>query len=50
MLIPLFGGWAKTSNIEIEILGIRLGRKIHEVLISEYESKNTISYDNEYNE
>ncbi|WP_454861345.1 polysaccharide biosynthesis protein [Peribacillus frigoritolerans] len=36
------------ENIEIEILGIRPGEKIHEVLISEYESKNTISYDNEY--
>jgi FlaA1/EpsC-like NDP-sugar epimerase len=36
------------ENIEIETLGIRPGEKIHEVLISEYESINTISYDDQY--
>jgi len=39
---------SKKENIEIEILGVRPGEKIHEVLISENESKNTISYDDEY--
>ncbi|MCS0543761.1 polysaccharide biosynthesis protein, partial [Aeromonas veronii] len=33
---------------EIETLGIRPGEKIHELLLSEYESTNTISYDDEY--
>lgn len=39
---------SRKENVEVEILGIRPGEKIHEVLISEYESINTISYDNEY--
>lgn len=37
-----------TENIEFEILGIRPGEKIHELLISEYEAKQTISYDEKY--
>lgn len=36
------------ENVEIEPLGIRPGEKIHELLLSEYESTNTISYDDEY--
>jgi FlaA1/EpsC-like NDP-sugar epimerase len=34
--------------IEIETLGIRPGEKIHELLLSEYESATTITYDDEY--
>jgi UDP-N-acetylglucosamine 4,6-dehydratase/5-epimerase len=36
------------ENFEIEILGIRPGEKIHELLLSAYESTLTISYDEEY--
>ncbi|MEH6986463.1 polysaccharide biosynthesis protein [Cytobacillus firmus] len=36
------------ENVDIEILGIRPGEKIHELLLSEYESKTTILYDAEY--
>ncbi len=36
------------KNIEVEILGIRPGEKIHELLLSEYESLTTITYDDEY--
>ncbi|MFX3624578.1 MAG: polysaccharide biosynthesis protein [Ectobacillus sp.] len=36
------------ENVEIEVLGIRPGEKIHELLLSEYESLHTISYDDEY--
>lgn len=36
------------ENVEIEILGVRPGEKIHELLLSEYESKTTIVYDEEY--
>ncbi|MDY0943737.1 polysaccharide biosynthesis protein [Priestia megaterium] len=36
------------ENIDIEILGIRPGEKIHELLLSEYESTMTIAYDDEY--
>ncbi|WP_026582960.1 polysaccharide biosynthesis protein [Bacillus sp. J33] len=36
------------ENVEIEILGVRPGEKIHELLLSEYESKTTIAYDDEY--
>lgn len=39
---------SKVKNVEIEILGIRPGEKIHELLLSEYESKNTIAFDEEY--
>ena len=34
--------------IEIETLGIRPGEKIHELLLSEYESTTTVTYDDEY--
>lgn len=36
------------ENVEIETLGIRPGEKIHELLLSGYESKTTIAYDDEY--
>lgn len=36
------------ENIEIDILGVRPGEKIHELLLSEYESTTTIAYDEEY--
>lgn len=36
------------ENIEIEELGIRPGEKINELLLSKYESKTTIAYDDEY--
>lgn len=36
------------ENIEIETLGIRPGEKIHELLLSAYESTMTIAYDDEY--
>ncbi|GAB1768908.1 polysaccharide biosynthesis protein [Priestia megaterium] len=36
------------ENVGIEILGIRPGEKIDELLLSEYESVNTITYDDEY--
>jgi FlaA1/EpsC-like NDP-sugar epimerase len=36
------------ENVEIEILGIRPGEKINELLLSGYESKTTIAYDEEY--
>lgn len=36
------------EKIGINILGIRPGEKIHELLLSEYESQNTIAYGEEY--
>lgn len=39
---------SKKQNVEVEILGIRPGEKIHELLLSEYESTMTITYDDEY--
>lgn len=36
------------KDVKIEILGVRPGEKIHELLLSEYESKNTITFDDEY--
>jgi len=33
------------ETIEIETLGIRPGEKIHELLLSEYESTTTVTYD-----
>ncbi|QGQ44726.1 polysaccharide biosynthesis protein [Metabacillus sediminilitoris] len=36
------------KSVEIEILGIRPGEKIHELLLSEYESTKTVVFDNEY--
>ncbi|PGX36957.1 UDP-N-acetylglucosamine 4,6-dehydratase [Priestia megaterium] len=36
------------ETIEIETLGIRPGEKIHELLLSEYESTTTVTYDDEY--
>ncbi|MFA9556938.1 polysaccharide biosynthesis protein [Evansella sp. AB-rgal1] len=39
---------AGVSNLEIDILGVRPGEKIHELLLSSYECDHTISYDDEY--
>ncbi|MFB2350734.1 polysaccharide biosynthesis protein [Priestia megaterium] len=36
------------EKVEVEILGIRPGEKIHELLLSEYESATTVTYDDEY--
>jgi UDP-N-acetylglucosamine 4,6-dehydratase len=36
------------KNVEIEVTGVRPGEKLHEILFSEYESKYTINYDNQY--
>ncbi len=36
------------QNIEIAESGIRPGEKLHEILLTEFESQNTIIYDNEY--
>lgn len=36
------------ENVEIEILGIRPGEKINELLLTKYESQTTIAYDEEY--
>lgn len=39
---------SNVDNVEIEILGIRPGEKIHELLLSAYESTMTVAYDEEY--
>jgi UDP-N-acetylglucosamine 4,6-dehydratase/5-epimerase len=44
VLIEKYGN----KETEIEEIGIRQGEKIHEVLITEYESINTYEYDNNY--
>jgi UDP-N-acetylglucosamine 4,6-dehydratase/5-epimerase len=36
------------KDVKIEELGIRPGEKIHEILFSEYESQNTVAYDENY--
>lgn len=36
------------ENVEVVVLGVRPGEKIHELLLSEYESKTTIVYDEQY--
>ncbi|TCP23800.1 polysaccharide biosynthesis protein [Scopulibacillus darangshiensis] len=36
------------TNIKILESGIRPGEKLHEILLSEYETNNTVYYDNEY--
>ena len=50
-IIDLAQVLAEASNrkdVGVEILGIRPGEKIHELLLSEYESLTTITYDDEY--
>ncbi|MED1203459.1 polysaccharide biosynthesis protein [Heyndrickxia acidicola] len=39
---------SKQENVEVDIIGARPGEKIHELLLSEYESKTTVIYDEEY--
>lgn len=41
-------GKAYGKQVEFEILGVRPGEKIHEILFSEYESLNTVKYDSNY--
>ncbi|MGG3626360.1 polysaccharide biosynthesis protein [Bacillus gobiensis] len=36
------------KNVDIEVLGVRPGEKIHELLLTKYESSTTIVYDQEY--
>lgn len=36
------------TNVGVEVLGIRPGEKLHEILLSEYESTTAIAYDDEY--
>ncbi|MCM3541150.1 polysaccharide biosynthesis protein [Priestia endophytica] len=36
------------KDVEIEVLGVRPGEKIHELLLSAYESESTVNYDDEY--
>jgi FlaA1/EpsC-like NDP-sugar epimerase len=36
------------TSVEIEVTGIRSGEKLHEILFSEYESKYTVNYDDQY--
>ncbi|MDP1421835.1 polysaccharide biosynthesis protein [Peribacillus simplex] len=36
------------ENVEVDILGKRPGEKLHELLLSEYESTTAIAYDDEY--
>lgn len=36
------------KNVDIEILGKRPGEKVHELLLSPFESKTTITFDQEY--
>ncbi|MGE7184318.1 polysaccharide biosynthesis protein [Peribacillus sp. NPDC006672] len=36
------------GNVGVEVLGIRPGEKLHEILLSEYESTTAIAYDEEY--
>ncbi|YCA46497.1 polysaccharide biosynthesis protein (plasmid) [Bacillus sp. JZ8] len=39
---------AGKKDVEIEVLGVRPGEKIHELLLSAYESESTVNYDDEY--
>ncbi|MGE6376226.1 polysaccharide biosynthesis protein [Peribacillus muralis] len=39
---------SKKDDVEVEVLGIRPGEKLHEILLSEYESTTAIAYDDEY--
>ncbi|WP_347552741.1 polysaccharide biosynthesis protein [Pseudalkalibacillus hwajinpoensis] len=36
------------KKVDLEVLGIRPGEKLHELLFSEYESQSTVYYDREY--
>ncbi len=36
------------EKVDIEVLGIRPGEKLHELLFSEYESQSTVYFDQEY--
>jgi len=36
------------KDVIIEVTGVRPGEKLHEILFSEYESENTVDYDDQY--
>lgn len=40
--------FSKKKSVEIEVIGIRPGEKLHEILFSKYESKYTVNYDDQY--
>ncbi|CAN7422097.1 SDR family NAD(P)-dependent oxidoreductase [Rossellomorea sp. LjRoot5] len=44
----LIDQYSPNDEVLIEELGIRPGEKLHELLLTEFESHNTIVYDNEY--
>jgi UDP-N-acetylglucosamine 4,6-dehydratase/5-epimerase len=44
----LIDQYSPNQEVVIEELGIRPGEKLHELLLTEFESHNTIVYDNEY--
>ncbi|TMU87701.1 SDR family NAD(P)-dependent oxidoreductase [Bacillus sp. BHET2] len=44
----LIDQYSPDQEVTIEELGIRPGEKLHELLLTEFESHNTIAYDNEY--
>ncbi|MGG4169871.1 polysaccharide biosynthesis protein [Rossellomorea vietnamensis] len=44
----LIDQYSPDKEVDIEELGIRPGEKLHELLLTEFESHNTIVYDNEY--
>ncbi|BCB03447.1 SDR family NAD(P)-dependent oxidoreductase [Bacillus sp. KH172YL63] len=44
----LIDQYSPDKEVTIEELGIRPGEKLHELLLTEFESHNTIVYDNEY--
>ena len=39
---------AMASDCEIELVGIRLGEKLHEILVTEEDGRNTVEYDGIY--
>lgn len=44
----LIDRYSPDQEVTVEELGIRPGEKLHELLLTEFESHNTIVYDNEY--
>ncbi|MDR4937077.1 polysaccharide biosynthesis protein [Rossellomorea marisflavi] len=44
----LIDRYSPDQEVKVEELGIRPGEKLHELLLTEFESHNTIVYDNEY--
>ncbi|UXH45326.1 polysaccharide biosynthesis protein [Rossellomorea vietnamensis] len=44
----LIDEYSPNKEVNIEEIGIRPGEKLHELLLTEFESQNTVVYDNEY--